>query len=90
MYNWDVFKRLNVGEQSLVKWQFKEHGGFWTALWEAICKADDGNLKRLESAYPLEVLAYRRYIGQMGWWENLLEQLRKPEVINGGKKETGA
>ena len=89
MYNWDVFKRQDIGVQSLIKWQFGEHGGFWTAMWKAISTADESNLMRLSAAYPLEVQAYRSYTSLPGWWEKLLEQLRKPEVINGGKKEKG-
>lgn len=87
MYNWSVFKQQDVGVQSLIKWQFGEHGGFHTTLWKAISTADGHNLHCLSLGYPLEVAAYRRYAGEMGWWQNLLEQLRKPEVIEGGKED---
>lgn len=82
MYNWDVFKEQNAGVQSLIKWQFKEHGGFMSAVWDAICRADEFNLSRLEKGFPLEVAAYKLYMGKAGWWENLLEKLRTPRVIH--------
>lgn len=72
--DWDhsKFSKLNPGEQSLVKWQYQMHGGFFTALWKAISVADGENLERLANAFPLHVGAYRRYIGEPGYWEGLL------------------
>ena len=87
MYNWDVYKQQDPGVQSLIKWQFNEHGGFWTAIWKAISNADTFNLDRMEKAFPLEVAAYRKYVSQYGWWEALLEKLRTPRVIDGKKEE---
>lgn len=79
-YNYSYFKQLNPGVQSLVKWQFNEHGGFFSSLWKCISTADMGNLEKLEKAYPEEVRAYRRYSTEGGYWEHILENLRKPEV----------
>jgi hypothetical protein len=77
-------RQLNPGVQSLIKWQFEDHGGFFTALWMAISRADEGNLQRLGIAFPEEVRAYIRFKSEPGYWEHILEELRKPEVIKGG------
>lgn len=78
MLNTAEFKKLTPGEQSLYNWQFQMHGGFFTALWKAISTADGYNLDRLALAFPSEVDAYRRYMGEVGWWERTLERVGRP------------
>lgn len=75
MRNIEEYNKLTEGEQSLVKWQFKEHGGFWTAVWDAISKADGGNLNRMALAFPSHVKAYRNYTSVPGWWEELIARV---------------
>jgi len=45
-------------EKAVVKWQFRQIGGFMSALWAAICAADDDNLERLSRGFPTEVEGY--------------------------------
>lgn len=52
---------ITDGEHTLLKWQHGGNGHFFTALWEAIIRADLGNLRRLEAGFPSEVQAYRDF-----------------------------
>lgn len=76
MRNLDEFTKLTPGEQSLYKWQMNQHGGFYTALWKAISTADEGNLMKIARGFPGEVRAYKRFIYEMGWWEETLRRVR--------------
>ncbi len=51
----------SAGEKAVVKWQFRLHGHFLTALWVAITKADETNLRKLERGFPDEVEGYRAW-----------------------------
>jgi hypothetical protein len=42
----------------VIKWQYRMLGGFETALKEAICHADYGNLTRLALGFPIQVRGY--------------------------------
>jgi hypothetical protein len=53
--------RMTEGEISLLKWQYRQHGHFFSHLWEAICKADESNLDRLGKGFPSHVAAYRDF-----------------------------
>lgn len=70
-WNHERFLELTEGEQSLIKWQYQHHGGFFMALWNAISKADGENLRRLEKGFPSHIEAYRRYGGEKGYWDSL-------------------
>jgi hypothetical protein len=48
-------------EKGVVKWQFRLLGGFKTALWDAITKADEDNLERLSRGFPTEVEGYEMW-----------------------------
>lgn len=55
---------LNESEQWVIKWQYNLLGGFQRLLARAIAAADDTNLERLRSAFPVEVngfLLWRDY-----------------------------
>lgn len=78
MKNNEEYRRLTVGEQSLYEWQFRTTGGFFSALWDAISRADSQNLYHLEKAYPSHVEAYNKFRGESGWWEDLLERVGRP------------
>jgi hypothetical protein len=76
--NMDEYRKLNAGEQSLVDWQLRRGlGGFESALWGAICRADTGNLARLEVGFTQHVAAYRKYSHEAGWWRRLKRRLTK-------------
>lgn len=45
-------------EKWVIKWQFRLHGDFQTALAQAMSKADDANLARLAQVFPYEVAGF--------------------------------
>ena len=79
--NWD---KLDEYEKAAYKWQYKMNGHFFTNLWAAIMKADDENLRRLGLGFPIEVEAYKRYIGRENWWTNVQKKYRG-ESIDGSE-----
>ena len=70
-------EQLTRGERFILEWQYRMHGGFFTALTDAICKADDGNLIKLGMGFPDEVDAYRKFSGEDGWWQEVQAKARK-------------
>lgn len=74
-YDLTEFLKLTTGEQSLVKWQYNEHGGFYTTLWKAITIADGWNLARLERGFPEHVQAYRRFASEKDYWPDIQRKL---------------
>jgi hypothetical protein len=68
-----------AGERSLYRWQYKLCGGFESALWITIERADSANLAALERAFPEHVAAFRRYANEAGYWDDLCNR------INGGE-----
>ena len=65
------FKDLTAAEQAVVEWQYRMCGDFKAALWEAIGRADDGNLARLRLGFPHEVDGYMRFSRERGWWPDV-------------------
>lgn len=73
--------KLNAGEIELIQWQYKgDMGHFRNAVWKAIQNADNGNLERLRLGFPDQVDAYLRYIGEDGYWQDVL--LRSGLVVS--------
>ena len=58
---------LNEAEV-IVNWKKDRLGSFYTALMDAVTKADSENLDRLEAAYPVHVNAWRNFKSTPGWW----------------------
>lgn len=73
---------FNAGEISLLKWQYREHGGFFTALWSAISQADDDNLDRLSFGFPDHVQAYRDYVATGEFNRKLKAWLKRDSLVN--------
>ena len=48
-------------EKWIVRWQFKLLGDFETALSQAISRADENNLARLELGFPEQVEGYANW-----------------------------
>ncbi len=48
-------------EKGVIHWQFNLLGDFKKALWEAICRADEDNLMKLGSAFPVEVEGFIKW-----------------------------
>ncbi len=71
--------KLNKSEKFIFDWQYGLLGHFKTALIEAICQADDGNLYKLRLGFPDEVDGYKKYIYQEGWWKEVQLKAEKEE-----------
>lgn len=71
MYNDD---ELNAEESAVMHWQFFPLGGFESALWSAITKADTQNLNALELGFPAEVGGYKKYSHVSGWFEGVQDR----------------
>ena len=62
---------LTAGEVMLVKWQYNMLVDFYKALFEAIARADGVNLYKLSLGFPEEVLAFKRFSYEEGYWEDV-------------------
>jgi len=65
------YATLSQAQQSLVKWQYRTHGSFFTTLWKVIALADNENLMRLAKGYPELVREYQMYTGTTGYWRSI-------------------
>lgn len=54
-------KKMSNGYGKYLEFQFHRSGDFITALFNAIGKADDGNLDRLAKGFPEEVEAHKTW-----------------------------
>jgi hypothetical protein len=52
---------FSESDKAVVMWQYQLLGGFYTALWSAIARADEDNLERLSHGFPIEVEGYRSW-----------------------------
>lgn len=52
---------LSLTEEIILKWQWGLGGDFYTALMNAICRADEENLDRIARGHGNEVVAYRAW-----------------------------
>ena len=59
--------KMSPEEDWIAKWQYGYSGDFHSALFKAICAADEGNLDRLSPGFPDEVEGYGKYTRQAGW-----------------------
>lgn len=67
---------INRGEKRLYEWQFGLSGHFFKNLFDAIANADLRNLEKLEKGFPEEVEAYRKFISEEGYWQNLVKKIK--------------
>ena len=82
----DLYKRirdfLNDPNESpeakaVLKWQWRQYGSFYRALFDAIKLADDTNLEKLRLGFPVEVAGF------LAWDRgDLAEKLRKQGVMD--------
>ena len=61
----------NAGERSLYRSHYDSLGGFETALWDALERADSTNLDALAKGFPEHVAALRNYYHVAGYWDVL-------------------
>ena len=65
--------KLNIGELELIQTQYNgDLGSFKKALWVAIMHADLANLARLEQGFPEQVIAFRKFGHEPGYWVDVL------------------
>jgi hypothetical protein len=62
---------MNEGEKKLMFYRRGMEGSFYTALFDAIYKADNQNKERLRKGFPEEVDAVFRVQNEPGYAENL-------------------
>lgn len=62
-------EELTAVEIAVLKWQYGMNGDFKAALWEAIKRADEGNLNLLSLGFPYEVQGYLKYTRELDWWQ---------------------
>ena len=67
---------LSEGERHLCEWRFGMASHFVTALFAAICYADQVNINRMSVAFPDEVNAFTRYKKETGYWQRVEAQWR--------------
>lgn len=63
--------------KAVLKWQWQLYGDFFTALFAAIARADDGNLERLRLGFPIEVTGFIEW-NRSG----LADELRRKGVMD--------
>jgi len=66
---------ITEGEQSLYRHHYDSLGGFETALWDALERADSTNLDALAKGFPEHVAALRNFRHQPGYWPNLVAKV---------------
>ena len=76
------WSQLDEEQRALVEWQYRLCGDFKMALWKTIALADDSNLERLKSAFPLQVDAFLKYATITGYWAKTVK-------LAGGDVEAG-
>ena len=68
------YAQLTDGERALIEWQYGIAGDFKKGLWQAIAHADEGNLQRLRTGFPIEVDAFLRFSRESGYWETVVKK----------------
>lgn len=72
-----IFEGLTPEEDWIVQWQYGYLGDFRKALFEAICRADETNLYKLNLGFPDEVAGYKKYAYVRGWWSEIQRKIGK-------------
>jgi hypothetical protein len=68
---------LDPCERAVFEWQYRMAGGFKSALFDAISKADSGNLARLRLGFPTEVDGFLAFRDSEGWWQSVQHKVIK-------------
>lgn len=67
--------QTSQAEREFYYFQYGSAGGFMTALFTAMMKADLGNLHKLKQGFPEEVDVVYKYQNEPGYWEDLCERM---------------
>jgi len=70
---------LSAEESFVYMWQYHLLSGFWERLADAMCRADDSNLTRLEIGFPDQVAGMRKFRHVSGWWSRVCIKARNQE-----------
>lgn len=70
-------EKLDPEQRAVVYWQYKLYGGFYKALFDAVCRADNYNLRQLSLGFPNEVNGYIKYKDVPGWWDNVQQIIKE-------------
>jgi len=73
------FKELTPEEDWIAQWQYHYLGDFHIALFEAICRADETSLYKLNLGFPDEVAGYKKYAYVSGWWQEVKRKIDKDD-----------
>jgi len=76
---------LEKGEKFIVDWQYRLGGDFTMALSHTIMLADSENLDKIALAFPEEVIAFKRFSHEAGWWQKLEAKIQ--DMINAQEEE---
>jgi hypothetical protein len=57
----DESNDLSDVERIILRWQLDDYGDFHKALWQAMLRADEDNLAKLEQGFPREVAALQAW-----------------------------
>ena len=69
-----VLLGLNEGEILFLEYELGFSGGFYSGLFNLYWHADFENKRKLESVFPDELGAARKYQSKSGYWEDLLRR----------------
>ncbi len=70
MKNEDI--QLCDADYELYNWQMSERlSSFKNCLFQAISKSDNSNMHLISLGFPEEVNAYKRFISEQGYWNNV-------------------
>jgi hypothetical protein len=72
---------MTAAEKKLCDWQYKRLGGFFTALFDLMARADPDNLVKLAVGFSDEVNVFTRFKTDEGYFPKL-EQEYLGEKIN--------
>jgi len=75
-----AFEHLNKAERFAYEWQYGTLGGFNQQLALLIAKADVNNTDKLRQVFPDEVEGVYNYQNTEGYWENVLEKVKRSET----------
>jgi hypothetical protein len=62
---------MNEGEKKFMFYQRGIEGSFFTALFDAIMKADQSNLNKLKLAFPEEATVVEKFRNEPGYYQDL-------------------
>ncbi len=72
---------MNPEQAAVFEWQYGYCEDFKKSLWEAIKRADEGNLYLLSLGFPVEIRGFHLYTQLSGWWQEVQEIARDHGIL---------